>query len=116
MIDELRVQTLWFGKSRGLVVMEQIDDEYKYTPLNGTGDDYVDLLQKYDIICEACIRLTTRQQQVVKYITNDITQKEIAFKLGVTESRVSQIYKEAIRRIKEYVEIRMNNEGVSNDT
>jgi RNA polymerase sigma factor (sigma-70 family) len=106
MIDELRVQTLWFGKRYGLVDIEYIDNEDSYVPLNGSGEDHVDLTQKYDMLKKACLSLPTKQREVILNIMEGNTQKDIAVKFGVTESRISQLYKKSVRDIKDILGIK----------
>lgn len=51
-------------------------------------------------------RLTHRQKQViVLYFYKGMKQREIALKLGITESAVSHTKKTALERIRKYLEI-----------
>lgn len=58
-----------------------------------------------DVIKEVLIGFEEREQMIIQlYYFEELTLKEISSILNITESRISQIHKSVIRRIKEMVE------------
>lgn len=58
-----------------------------------------------DIIREVLMRYDEREQMIIQlYYFEELTLKEISEVMGITESRISQIHKSVIRRIKDAVE------------
>lgn len=58
-----------------------------------------------DVIKEVLMGYDTREQMIIQlYYFEELTLKEISEVLNITESRISQIHKSVIRRIKEAVE------------
>ena len=70
-------------------------------PGGHTAEALVDLKLLQDKLAEAIAQLKEREKIVVAlYYTEDLTLKEIGEVLGVTESRISQIHSQAIKRLQ----------------
>jgi len=73
------------------------------SPAEGTGEDPADCAQRSDQkrqLARAIDELPERERMVVAlYYYENLTQKEIAATLGVTESRVCQIHTKAVLRL-----------------
>jgi RNA polymerase sigma factor (sigma-70 family) len=65
--------------------------------IEGTHGDLDNLID----FCDAIASLKPRERLVVNAIGEGVTQREIAEKLGITESRVSQIASAARAKLKE---------------
>ena len=79
---------------------EQLSPEIPATPANAPDRLFAktELREKLNTAMET---LPERYQQVVKmYYENDLSMKEIGTRLGVNESRVSQIHKSALKRMQ----------------
>lgn len=58
-------------------------------------------LEMHAVLNEAMKPLPSREQQVVKaYYSEDKTMKEIGDRLGISETRVSQLHKSALDRMQ----------------
>lgn len=69
-------------------------------PHGQDAEDLVSSKRLQDMLAEAIAQLKEREKIVVKlYYTDDLTLKEIGEVLGVTESRISQIHSQAVRRL-----------------
>ncbi len=63
--------------------------------------DAVEIKQRYDRLAEAISNLSEREQTVLDlYFQRDLTLREIAAIIGVTEGRICQIKGEAIGRLR----------------
>jgi len=57
--------------------------------------------ERVSLVAEAVRRLSEREQLVISlYYREELTMKEVGGVLGLTESRVSQIHSQAVRRLK----------------
>jgi RNA polymerase sigma factor for flagellar operon FliA len=83
-----------------------------HSPLGGDAmsvDLQVDAARKWRRVCEAAKTLPERQRKVIELcIEQDMKLCEIAKVLGVSESRVSQIRSEAIRRLRAKCDVRFS--------
>jgi RNA polymerase sigma factor for flagellar operon FliA len=73
----------------------------------GVPEDHADPLgsmlgrERVTLVAEAVRRLSEREQLVISlYYREELTMKEVGGVLGLTESRVSQIHSQAVRRLK----------------
>jgi len=77
-------------------------------PVRQLTEDPFDLCyrrEQRDLLNRALARLPQRERLIVTlYYQQDLTMKEIAARLGVDESRVSQLHTEALQRLKTRVQ------------
>jgi RNA polymerase sigma factor for flagellar operon FliA len=69
-----------------------------------TPEERFQRVQQCDLIIDAIARLTSREQWVLTmHYVDDIASRDIATLLGVTESRVSQLIKDATDHLREQI-------------
>ena len=82
--------------------------EESRTPVRQLTEDPFDLCyrrEQRDLVNQALARLPERERLIVTlYYQQDLTMKEIAARLEVDESRVSQLHAEALQRLKTRVQ------------
>jgi len=79
-------------------------DDHLHIDDNGETLKKIEQDELVDIIKEILSTLKEREQLVIQlYYFEELTLKEISQILGITESRISQIHKSVIRKIKESI-------------
>ena len=105
-VDELRRS---LQEIRGLQItnLDERDEETGLSPADLISDDSttqldaIESMQQKKRLAEAIDKLPERERQVIAlYYVEELTMKEIAEVLGVTESRVSQLRSQAAARLR----------------
>ncbi len=105
-VDSLKVLNLHdpvtLGDDELACVIDVLDGSCGNTPLEN-----VELQQFREQLAEGIAALSTKAQTVLSlYHTEGLTMKEVGEVLGVTESRVSQIYSQTVKSLREWLESR----------
>lgn len=90
-----------YGNNRDMYLSDIIADENAY---------FEEKIIKNEELKEVLSILDGRERQIFYYTMAEVTQKEIAKKLGISQVQVSRIYRRAINKAKKYYEV-LNNEN-----
>jgi len=108
-ISVSEVQKLWnesyqyqlISMDEQIIDMMQAGNESLHIPHGDTPEQKLDEKELMQVLSGAIKGLTDNEKMVVSlYYYEELTQKEIAKVLGVTESRVSQIHAKALLKLK----------------
>ena len=88
-------------------MVNEYQDSFNISPVSGTGNDEIipgRVMEKEElsgVIVKAIENLNKREQLVISlYYQKELSMKEIAQVLGVTEARVSQLHSAAVRKMR----------------
>jgi len=95
LLSVISLDDLGGGEDRGRDAHQILKD-----PKGQDAEDLVSMKRLQGVLAQAIGQLKEREKIVIKlYYTDDLTLKEIGEVLGVTESRVSQIRSQTIKRL-----------------
>lgn len=89
------------GNNRALYLSDIIADE---------KSNFEENIIKNEQVKEAFSILTDREKEIFYLTIREVTQKEIAQKMGISQVQVSRIYRKAIQKAKKHYEV-INNEN-----
>ncbi|QSO48138.1 sigma-70 family RNA polymerase sigma factor [Alicyclobacillus mengziensis] len=89
--------TIWsVDELESLGVLDPVDE----SPQNNPSDSY-DAEESKSVLTDAIKRLSLKEQQVLyAYYQEELTLKEIAYVVGLSESQISRIHSKAILRLR----------------
>jgi RNA polymerase sigma factor for flagellar operon FliA len=106
-VRELQAVGLEWFRPMGSVGMKDVRQPSEETLVADNRDDQFELCyhrERREIFHRALVRLPERQRQIVLlYYGRELTMKEIGRKLGIDESRVSQLHSAALIRLRSRV-------------
>ncbi len=103
-IQELHPLGVDWLRPRQSVEGKQRDEETLVADDHENPFDLCYRREQRDILNRALVRLTERERLIILlYYNQELTMKKIGAKLGIDESRVSQIHSAALRRLQSHV-------------
>lgn len=95
---DITVSVNGYDNKNELTLLDMIPDSFNM-------EEYIIEKEKYDVMNKALLALTDRELTIFKlyYGRHDMTQKEIAMLLGTTQSNMSRIMKNIIKKLRKEV-------------